>query len=71
MIKNIGNLKHFPGGPECTYRGKKIPCMCAWSPKGSMTSEILKTILEILDTLEVFDRSNNVTPTLLLFGHGS
>ena len=71
VLKNMGKGKLFPGGPSCTYRGKNIPCMCAWSPKGSMTSEILKNILKTLDTLEIFDRSTGITPLLLLDGHGS
>ena len=71
VLKNMGKGKLFPGGPSCTYQGKKIPCMCAWSPKGSMTSEILKDILKTLDTLEIFDCSTGITPLILLDGHGS
>ncbi len=27
IIKNSGPGKYFPGGPECLYRGKKIPAL--------------------------------------------
>ena len=67
----MGKGKLFTGGPSCSYRGKNIPCMCAWSPKGYMTSEILKNIVKTLDTLEIFDRFTGITPLLLLDGHGS
>ena len=42
MIKNMGNSKQFPGGPTCEFCGKKIPCLCAWSPKVLMTSYLEK-----------------------------
>ena len=71
VLKNMGKGKLFPGGPSCTYRGKHIPCMCAWSPKGSMTSDILRDIVKTLDTLDIFDRSTGIKPVLLLDGHGS
>ena len=71
IVKNCGEVKRFPGGPTCTYRRKDIPCICQWSPKVSMTSEILKTVVHTLDVLEIFDRSLGISPTLLLDGHGS
>ena len=71
IFKSFGEGRRFPGGPACTYRGKKIPCIHQWSPKVSMTSEILKTIVYTLDILEIFDRSSGISPTLLLDGHGS
>ena len=46
VIKYTGKGKLFPTGPECTYKGKKIPCMCQWSKNGSMTGQILKEIVE-------------------------
>ena len=71
VVKNMGDGMLFPGGPTCTYNGKKIPCMCRWSPKGSITSEILTDILRTLDAIEVFDRSTGITPVVLMDGHGS
>ena len=56
IMKNKGPGKRFPGGPTCYHNGKAIPCFCAWSEKGSMTTEILTRILETFDHLEVFHR---------------
>ena len=36
-----------------------------------MTADILKDIIATLDTLEIFDHSNGISPVLLLNGHGS
>ena len=69
--QNCGKGKMFPMGPECTFKGKRIPCMVRWSKKGSITSEILKDALKTLDHFKVFDRTNNKKPFLLLDGHGS
>ena len=55
VIKNTGKGKLFPCGPECTYNGKIIPCMCQWSKKGSMTGEILKEVVETLYSYQFFD----------------
>ena len=71
MEKNMGEGKHFPGGPTCTFKGKAIPCMCRWTENGSITSQILKEICEHLDELQIFDRSKGVSPFFLLDGHGS
>ena len=71
IMKNKGPGKKFPGGPTCYHNGIAIPCFCAWSEKGSMTTEILTRILETLDYLEVFDRSTGINPYLMLDGHGS
>ena len=64
IVKNIGKGKNFPAGQECTYRGKKIPYVCAWSPKGSITSEISKLVHKTLNAPEVFNRSTNINPML-------
>ena len=45
FINNSGPGKRFPGGPTCSFRGKEIPCLTRWSPKGSITSQILIDIL--------------------------
>ena len=71
MEKNIGKGKRFPCGPTCTYKGKKISCLCRWSENGSVTSEILKDICQELDKLKIFDRSKGILPFFLLDGHGS
>ena len=67
---NSGKGKRFPGGPSCTYQGKEVPCLTRWSPKGSITSQILVDILATIDQLGVIDRTI-AKPFLLLDGHGS
>ena len=71
--KNYGPGKLYPGGPTCEFKGKKIPCLVRWSPKGSITSEILVDILKTLDFLDIFvdERAQGKKPFLLLDGHGS
>ena len=69
--QNFGPDKLFPGGPTCQFNGKEIPCMVRWSPKGSITSQILADSLAHIDSFQVFDRSNGMTPFLLLDGHNS
>lgn len=66
VIKNTGKGKLFPTGPECTYKGKTIPCMCQWSKNGSMTGQILKEVVETLDSYRLFDHSNGKKPFFLL-----
>ena len=71
FINNSGKNKRFPGGPTCVFQGKEVPCLTRWSPKGSITAQILIDILHTLDHLGVFDRSGGRIPFLLLDGHGS
>ena len=66
-----GTGKTFPGGPTCIFQGKEVPCLTQWSPKGSITGDILVDIVSTLDTLSVFDRSEGQKIFLLLDGHGS
>ena len=67
----MGKGKRFPSGPTCEVHGKNIPCLCTWSPEGSMTSDIPTSIVETRDVLEVFDRSTGKSLFMLLDGHGS
>ena len=69
IIKNTGKGKLFPCGPECTYNGKTIPCMCRWNKNGSMTSEILRDIVNTLDIHNLFDCTNSKKPFFLLDSH--
>jgi hypothetical protein len=43
--KNFGKGKYFPSGPTCTFRGKEIPYLPLSSPSGSITGELLVSIL--------------------------
>ncbi|CAJ1940936.1 unnamed protein product [Cylindrotheca closterium] len=70
--ENYGPGKALPGLPVCVFRGKEVPGMVAVSPKGSMTSEILKKALETLDKLGVYPRTlHGPTPMCLFDGHDS
>ena len=60
----------FPCGPTCSFNGQEIPCFCRWSPNVSVTSEILKEVLETLDLYGVSDWEGGTLPFLLLDGHG-
>jgi hypothetical protein len=69
--KNTGKGKRHPQGPVCHFNGKSVPCFCACSDSGTITSEILAAMLQFMDKLNIFDRSDGVNPFLLLDGHGS
>ena len=62
---NSGKGKMFPGGPMCHVRGVEVPCFCAWSNKGGITSDILTNILKIMDHLNLFPRTNVLRYTYL------
>ena len=61
----------FPGGPTRKLNNKEIPCKVWWTPKGSVTSQILAEALQYIDSFEVFDRINGKYPFLLFNGHQS
>lgn len=71
--KNSGEEKLYPGGPMCTFKGVEVPCMCWWTPKGSVDSSILLDIVKTLDILNVFktERKEGMKPMLLVDAHGS
>ena len=69
---NSGGLdKRHPQGPVCHVNGKTVPTFCCCSENGSITSELLVDMLRVIDSFEVFDRSDGIAPFLLLDGHGS
>ena len=70
-MKNLGPGKMFPGGPTCTFNGVEVPCMCRWTPKGSITSDILRDMIKTLDELEIVDCLEGKKPFLLQDGHAS
>ena len=51
--KNSGPGKLYPGGLTCVFKGKEIPCLVRWTPKGSINGAILVEILQTLDELGV------------------
>ena len=68
---NAGKSKDFPGGPVCEFMGKDVPCFCQRSKKGSVNADILRTILVILGTLEVYNYTKGCIPCVLMDGNGS
>ena len=69
---NTGGLgKRFPMGPQCHYNGVDVPCFCCCSENGSITADLLVEMLRAMDSLNVFDRTDGISPFLLLDGHGS
>ena len=72
MRANSGSGKRFTGGPKCSFRGKEVPAFICCSPKGGITSEILKKMLERMDSFNLFPRIlGGPLPFLLIDGHGS
>jgi hypothetical protein len=59
------------GGPTCVHNGKTIPCFYGVSPHGGITGKMLAEMLQYLDENEVFERSNDTIPFLLVDGHNS
>jgi hypothetical protein len=59
------------GGPNCTYKGIEIPCFVGYLPNASITSQMLASILEVINQSGVFDREDGSPPFLLLDGHNS
>ena len=72
IVANFGPAKRFPGPPKCVVRGVEVPAYVACSEKGSITSKILKGMLERLGNLKIFPRGpHKPLPFLLVDGHGS
>jgi hypothetical protein len=69
---NYGNGKYFPTGPTCHFRGQDVPCLTLWSPSGSITADLLVTILKYLDGMNLYPR-NIGDPIIFLVveGHDS
>jgi hypothetical protein len=67
MRDNSGPGKAFPGAPTCHFRGKDVPALVAFSPKGSITSEILRKAFQQLDALGIYQRIPGGPIPLVLF----
>ena len=64
FFNNSGEGKYFPGGPVCTYCGKKVPTMIRWNESATITSEILFDMLKTLNFLDVIPRDGKRQPFL-------
>ena len=69
MRANSGSEKRFLGGPKCCLKGKEVPAFIYCSPKGGITSELLKQMLERMDSFDLFSHvPSGPLPFLLLDG---
>jgi hypothetical protein len=66
-----GVYQMFPFGPTCTFLGVKVPTFVTCSKNGSITSQLLTNMLQTMDKLCLFNRSDGTNPCLLCDGHGS
>jgi hypothetical protein len=71
LISNSGLGMRYPMGPTCEFAGKSLPTFWCCSESGSITAELLTDMLRYLDKANIFDRSDGVSPFLLLDAHGS
>jgi hypothetical protein len=69
LVANIRQNNVAIGGPKCLYRGIYVPCFVQYSPHGGITPEILNNCLQRMDELELFPKTENKQPFLLLDGH--
>jgi hypothetical protein len=61
----------FPFGPTCSFNGSEVPTVDTCNKNGRIASQLLTNILSKMDDLDLFDRSDGVSPFLLCDGHGS
>jgi hypothetical protein len=61
----------FPFRPTCTFNGVEVPMFVMCSKNGSITSQLLTSMLAKMDEHSLFDRSAGINPSLLYDGHGS
>ena len=66
-----GEGKLCPGGPKIMYKGVVVDTMCFATPSGGVNAEIIKSILQRLDSLGLTERGGGVMPLLLVDGDGS
>ena len=68
---NVVSGRYHPGGPSCTYKVKKVPCLVEFSEGGGISGHILTNLLRHLDDLKLYgnDRKNGIIPVLLVDGH--
>jgi hypothetical protein len=61
----------FPVGPTCTFNGVKVTTCVMCSKNGSITSQLLTSMLTKMHEHSLFDRSAGINPFLLCDGHDS
>jgi len=71
VTNNTGTGKCLPRGPTCVVNGINVPCYVCCSPHGGITGSLLTDMLRCMDELQLFPRTNDLLPFLLMDGHGS
>ena len=65
---NVGSGKYHSYGPNCSYKGKKVPCLIKFS-EGWVYQGIFSTkVLRHLDDFKLYDndRKNGIIPAFFL-----
>jgi hypothetical protein len=66
-----GAYRMFPFGPTCNFNGVTVPTFVTCSKNGSITSQLITSMLAKMDEHSLFDRSAGINPFRLCDGHGS
>jgi hypothetical protein len=66
-----GADRMFPFRPACTFNGVTVPVFVTCSKNGSITSQLLTSMLTKMDEHSLFDLSAGINPFLLRDGHVS
>ena len=53
ILHNSGPEKYYPGGPESTFKGKRVPAFICWHERASITTQILVDALATLDSYDI------------------
>lgn len=55
------------------FKRKEVPCICRWTPKGSIDGSILLYIVKTLAILDVYkiERKQGMKPMIFVDAHGS
>jgi hypothetical protein len=61
----------FSFGPTCTFNGIEVPTFVTCSKNGSITSQLLTSMLAKIVEHCLFDHSAGIIPFLIYDGHGS
>ena len=59
------------GAPKCRFRGKVVDTHIDWLPHGGIDSAMLVRIFKKMDDYNIFERTENLNPFVLLDGHHS
>ena len=71
IFNNSRTRKYYPGGPKCTYNGKKVPTFIRCHDSASITIHILVEALQTFDLYNIIHRTNKVKSVLIFDGHKS